>query len=49
MYAIVEKGVDVGVLGNMPWERVIQFDKKSDISGILTFIDGDIRAGGYYT
>ena len=49
MYAIVEKGVDIGIFGNMPWKKVVHFNKKSDISGILTFIDGDIRAGGYYT
>jgi len=49
MYAVVEKGVDLGVLGDMPWKKMVHFTNDFEIQGILTFIDGDIRAGGYYT
>jgi len=49
MYAIIEKGLDPDVLGDMPWKKMVHFNNASEIPGILNFIDGDIRAGGFYT
>jgi len=49
MYAVVEKGVNLGILATMPWKKMIHFNRDSEVPGIMNFIDGDIRAGGYYT
>lgn len=49
MYALVEEGADIGILNDMPWEKMIHFTNDFDIPGIMTFIDNDIQAGGYYT
>lgn len=49
MYAIVEKGVDLGILSDMPWKKMVRFNRDSEVPGIMNFIDGDIRVGGFYT
>jgi len=49
MYAVVEKGVDMDAFGIMPWKKLVYFTNDFEVPGILNFIDGDIRAGGYYT
>ncbi len=49
MYAIVERGVNLGVLSDMPWKKMVHFNKESDVFGIMKFIQDDIMIGGYYT
>ena len=49
MYALVESGADIGMLNNMPWKKMVQFNKDADIFGIMSFIDNDIKVGGFYT
>lgn len=49
MYALVKKGVDIGMLNDMPWKKIVHFTHDFQIQGILTFIDNDILVGGFYT
>lgn len=49
MYGIVEKGVALGVLKDMPWEKILHFTNKNEVSSILAFIDFEVSGGGLYT
>ena len=49
MYVIVEEGVDLGVLKDMPWRKVVYFTDNSDIPKIIGFIDNEIVGGAPYT
>lgn len=49
MYIIVEEGVDLGVLEDMPWRKVVHIINKDDVPGILNFIDAEVMGGALYT
>lgn len=49
MYVIIEEGVDLGILEDMPWNKIVYFTDKSDIPKIMTFINNEVAGGALYT
>ncbi len=49
MYAIIEEGVKLDMLDDMPWIKFVRFKNDSDIPKIVRFIDDEVIYGGSHT
>ncbi len=49
MYAVIEEGVDLGMLENMSWTKIIRFNSESEVPKIMNFLDKEVTYGRAFT